>query len=271
MPNCGMHLWFILALALAFCPGAFGADPAGWELVWHDEFDGVALDPTKWEFEVNGKGGGNHELQYYLTNNVRVGDGMLRIEARKEQYTGPDGTREYTSSRIRTRHKGDWTYGRFEIRARLPSGRGLWPAIWLLPTGERFGSWPHSGEIDLMELVGHKPAEVLGTLHYSDRQGRHRYHGTNTTLMTGTFADSFHDFRLEWERGVFRWYVDDRLYQTQTNWTRRRGEYPAPFDQPFHLLLNVAVGGGLPGNPDASTTFPQAMVVDYVRVYRRKE
>lgn len=89
--------------------------------------------------------------------------------------------------------------------------------------------------------------------------------------MTGTFADSFHDFRLEWERGVFRWYVDDRLYQTQTNWTRRRGEYPAPFDQPFHLLLNVAVGGGLPGNPDASTTFPQAMVVDYVRVYRRKE
>jgi beta-glucanase (GH16 family) len=254
----------------AFSPSAFAGELAGWELVWNDEFDGAMLDLTKWEFEVNGNGGGNHELQYYVTNNVRLEGGTLRIEARKERYVGPEGARDYTSARIRTRGKGDWTYGRFEVRARLPAGRGLWPAVWLLPTQERYGSWPHSGEIDMMELLGDKPAKVLGTLHYSNAEGNHRYRGTNLTLVGSTFADGFHDFGLEWERGAFRWYVDGRLYQTQTNWVQRRGEFPAPFDQPFHLLLNVAVGGDLPGNPDAETAFPQAMVVDYVRVYRRR-
>ena len=146
----------------------------------------------------------------------------------------------------------------------------MWPAIWMMPTDENYGGWPHSGEIDIVELLGHEPNKVHGTLHYSDATGHHRYHGTNITLTAGGFADQFHAFRLDWEPEVIRWYVDDRIYQTQTNWTQRAGSFPAPFDQPFHLLLNVAVGGHWPGNPDTTTVFPQAMTVDYVRVYRKK-
>ncbi|MEK7675481.1 MAG: glycoside hydrolase family 16 protein [Verrucomicrobiota bacterium] len=263
----------ICSLVLAFLihsPSAFAADPAGWELVWSDEFDGAAVDLTKWEFEVNARGGGNNELQYYLTNNVRVRDGLLVLEARQERYTGPEGTRDYTSSRLRTLRQGDWRYGRFDIRARLPQGRGLWPAIWMMPTDQKYGGWPHSGEIDIMEFLGHEPNKVYGTLHYSNPAGRHQYHGTNTTLTAGTFAEQFHVFRLDWEPGVFRWHVDDRLYQTQTNWTCRSGSFPAPFDQRFHLILNVAVGGNWPGKPEATTLFPQSMAVDYVRVYRKR-
>jgi beta-glucanase (GH16 family) len=261
---------FSLTSALLCACLASAADPPGWELVWSDEFDGPTLDLSKWEFEVNARGGGNNELQYYVTNNVRLRDGLLIIEAHKERYSGREGTRDYTSSRIRTKRKGDWLYGRFDIRARSPRGKGIWPAIWMMPTDEKYGGWPHSGEIDIMELLGQEPAKVHGTLHYSRPGGRHSYTGTNTTLATGTFADDFHVFRLDWETNLVRWYVDDRLYQTQTNWQSRNPPYPAPFDQRFHLILNVAVGGNWPGNPDATTAFPQAMAVDYVRVYRRK-
>jgi beta-glucanase (GH16 family) len=258
----------LAALLFASLPLA-AADPPGWELVWSDEFDGAALDLSKWEFEVNARGGGNNELQYYVTNNVRLRDGHLVIEARREQYTGPEGTRDYTSSRLRTRRKGDWLYGRFDVRAKMPDGRGLWPAIWMMPTDARYGGWPHSGEIDIMEFLGHEPDKVHGTLHYSRPGGRHTYTGTNTTLASGTFAEDFHVFRLEWGTHAMRWYVDDRLFQTQTNWQSRTNAFPAPFDQRFHLILNLAVGGNWPGSPDATTTFPQQMVVDYVRVYRR--
>ena len=244
--------------------------PAGWELVWHDEFDGPAIDLSKWEFEVNGKGGGNQELQYYTTNNASIRDGRLVIEARKERFTGPDGARAYTSSRLRTRLHGDWLYGRFDIRARLPAGRGLWPAIWMLPTDNRYGGWPHSGEIDIMELVGHEANRAHGTLHFSRADGRHTYQGRPFTLPQGDFAQDFHVFRLDWEPGAFRWHVDDALVQTQTNWNAKAGPFPAPFDQRFHLLLNFAVGGQWPGPPDAKTQFPQSLLVDYVRVYRRK-
>src|SRR5437764_3903 len=159
----------LLVLLLLVCgAGAAIEVPPGWQLAWNDEFDGQRLDVSKWEFEVNARGGGNNELQYYVTNNVRVGDGLLTIEARKEHYTGPGGTREYTSARIRTRHKGDWQYGRFEIRARLAKGKGMWPAIWMLPTDERYGGWPNSGEIDLVEVLGHEPNKVFGTLHYAN-------------------------------------------------------------------------------------------------------
>jgi beta-glucanase (GH16 family) len=127
------------------------------KLIWQDEFEGASIDPAKWEFEVNARGGGNNELQYYVTNNIAVRDGFLFIEARKEKYTGPEGTRDYTSSRIRTLKRGDWLYGRFEIRAKLPSGKGYWPAIWMLPTDMVYGGWPKSGEIDIMEIVGHQP------------------------------------------------------------------------------------------------------------------
>lgn len=260
----------VITIVLAVLAANATDDLAGWELVWSDEFDGHTLDLSKWEFEVNARGGGNNELQYYITNNVRLHDGLLVLEARQERYTGPGGTRDYTSSRIRTRNKGDWRYGRIETRARLPKGKGIWPAIWMLPTDNRYGGWPHSGEIDIMELVGHEPNRVHGTLHYGDPVKGHGYKGTNYSLATGTFADDFHVFRLDWEPAAIRWYVDGRLYQTQTNWHTRTNSFPAPFDQRFHLILNLAVGGNWPGNPDATTTFPQAMGVDYVRVYRKQ-
>ena len=267
-----LSLGFLLALGV-FTPPARAAEapvPAGWELVWHDEFEGTALDLSKWEFEVNGQGGGNNELQYYTTHNAAVRDGQLRIEARRERFTGPDGTRAYTSSRLRTRLKGDWLYGRFDIRAQLPTGRGLWPAIWMLPTDSIYGGWPHSGELDIMELVGHEPNRAHGTLHFSQPDGRHTYQGKPFTLAQGNFSQDFHVFRMDWEPGVLRWYVDGELSQMQTNWVAKAGKIPAPFDQRFHLLLNLAVGGQWPGPPNANTQFPQALVVDYVRVYRKK-
>ncbi len=257
--------------ALAFAVARAADDPAGWRLVWRDEFTGTALDRTKWSFEVNASGGGNHELQYYVTNNATVHDGRLFLEARREHYVGPQATREYTSSRVRTRLKGDWKYGRLDIRAKLPAGRGMWPAIWLMPTDDAYGGWPNSGEIDIMELIGHEPGTVYGTLHYGDPVKRHAQQGAKYTLPSGAFADDFHVFRFDWEPGQMRWYVDDRPYQTLTNWHTRAASFPAPFDQRFYLILNLAVGGDWPGAPDEKTAFPQAMAVDYVRVYRRAE
>jgi beta-glucanase (GH16 family) len=262
-----MKTWSILAtILLSYAAYARAAEDFG-RLVWSDEFEGNRVDPAKWEFEVDAKGGGNNELQYYVTNNATVRDGFLFIEARKEAYTGPEGTCQFTSARLRTRNRGDWKYGRFEIRAKLPVGKGYWPAIWMLPTERVYGGWPKSGEIDIMELVGHLPNVVHGTLHYANEQGRHAFQGTNTTLKAGTFADAFHVFGLEWQPGEMRWYLDRQLYQIQTNWPAGAGTFPAPFDQRFHLILNVAVGGNWPGSPDGHTLFPQAMVVDYVRVY----
>lgn len=262
--------WFAIALMIMGLAGCTTPSSRGWQLVWQDEFAGEQIDPTKWEFEVNARGGGNNELQYYVTNNARVQDGLLFIEARQESYTGPEGTRAFTSSRLRTKNRGDWKYGRFEIRAKLPKGQGYWPAIWMLPTENSYGRWPHSGEIDIMEVVGHKPDQLHGTLHYANRERHHTYRGTNTTLNVGTFADSFHVFALEWEPGTMRWYLDNQLYQTQTNWSSGTNAFPAPFDQRFHLILNLAVGGNWPGKPNTTTVFPQAMTVDFVRVYQKK-
>ncbi len=243
----------------------------GWQLVWQDEFDGTSIDLSKWGHEVNAQGGGNNELQYYTarSENSFVGGGALTIRALKENYTGAEGTRAYTSARMRTLHKGDWKYGRFDIRAKLPRGRGIWPAIWMLPTDWVYGGWAASGEIDIMELLGHDTKTVHGTLHYGGAWPENVNSGKALTLPQGDFANEFHTFRLDWEANEFKWYVDDELYQTQTQWHTKGQPYPAPFDQRFHLLLNLAVGGNWPGNPDASTIFPQTMMVDYVRVYRR--
>jgi beta-glucanase (GH16 family) len=261
----------LAGLVLLAISAAKAAEPAGdWELVWNDEFNGDSIDLAKWEFVVDARGGGNQELQYYVTNNVSVRDGSLSIESRKEKYTGPDGTREYTSSRIRTKRKGDWLHGRFEIRARMPHGKGIWPAIWMLPTENRYGGWPRSGEIDIMEFLGHEPKRIHGTIHYADRSGRHTSSGKDFVLSTGSFADDFHVFRLDWEPTGMRWYADGKSYHTEAKWDSDTKSFPAPFDEKFHLILNVAVGGRWPGNPDATTEFPQAMLVDYVRVYQRK-
>ncbi|TJZ72089.1 glycoside hydrolase family 16 protein [Chitiniphilus eburneus] len=247
--------------------------PAGWRLVWNDEFNNSAIDTTKWSFEVNGQGGGNNELQYYTARNenARIENGKLVIEARRENYTGPDGTRQYTSARLRSLGKGDWTYGRFEARMKLPYGQGLWPAFWMLPTDWVYGGWAASGELDIMEAINLKAAGgnvTYGSIHYGGVWPNNT-HKTISTVPGSSMADNFHDYAVEWEPGVIRWYVDGQYFGQQTDWYSSAGAYPAPFNQRFHLLLNVAVGGNWPGNPDATTSFPQRMEVDWVRVFQR--
>jgi beta-glucanase (GH16 family) len=268
-----------------------------WKLVWSDEFDGVALDKTKWDFDTgNGfynqaakvwvSGWGNEELQYYTSRpkNAFVRDGALHIRALKEVYQGCG----FTSARLKSRKQGGHPlfikkYGRFEFRAQLPTGKGLWPAIWMLPQDEKYGGWAASGEIDIVEAKGQEPDRVLGTLHFGSRWPGNTHAGRQHVLPSGSSIAEFHIYALEWEPGEIRWYVDANLYATQTFWwsgSKRRGiegvkpvgesdlhPWPAPFDQPFYLVMNVAVGGKFPGNPDQVTRFPAEMVIDYVRVY----
>lgn len=250
---------------------ARGEAPDGWKLVWSDEFDGKEIDFTRWDVEENGHGGGNGELQYFVDRpeNVRIEDGHLVIEARKEKFNAAGVERDFTSGRIRTKRRASWLYGRFEIRAKLPSGKGMWPAVWMLPDRETYGGWAASGEIDIMELVGHEPDTVHGTLHHGAPWPGNRHTGAPFKLRQGRFCDDFHVFALEWEKGEFRWFVDGELFQTQNRWDTAGGDFPAPFDQPFHLILNLSVGGAWPGPPDEHTGFPQRMTVDWVRVYRR--
>lgn len=245
----------------------------GWQLVWNDEFSGADIDLDKWEYEVNGQGGGNNELQYYTDRprNSFIQDGNLIILAMNESFTGTDGTRQYTSARLHTRNKGDWKYGRFDIKAKLPYGQGLWPAIWMMPTNSVYGGWAASGEIDIMELLGQESNRVYGTLHYGGSYPNNSHSGSSFRLPSGSFATDYHLFTIEWEENEFRWYVDGILYLTQNEWSTNVAPYPAPFDQEFYLILNVAVGGNWPGNPDETTIFPQTMVVDYVRVYKKAE
>ncbi len=240
-----------------------------WTLVWQDEFNGVHLNEAKWNYETGGHGWGNNELQYYTNRpeNVYVRDGKLILEARKESYEN----REYTSARLTTKHKGDWLYGKFEIRAKLPKGKGLWPAIWMLPTDWEYGGWAASGEIDIMELLGNNPFQIYGSLHFGGEAPANTFeHGVFVLKDSLDFAEDFHRFTLEWDTTEIRWYVDDSMYVKQNAWYSSGAHYPAPFDKRFHLLLNVAVGGNWPGAPDATTSFPQRMYVDYVRVYRKK-
>lgn len=242
-----------------------------WKLVWNDEFDGPSLDYKKWEIEVNAFGGGNNELQIYTDRkeNVRIEDGHLVLEARRDNHGIAGTVREYSSGRIRSKHRGDWKYGKFETRARLPAGQGVWSAIWMLPTDEKYGTWASSGEIDIMEFKGQEPDVVWGTLHYGSQWPGNKHTGDTYKLEKGNFTDDFHIFTLEWEEGAIRWYVDGKLTQTQTKWESNGGKFPAPFDQEFHILLNLAIGGGFLGNPDGTTKFPREMQVDYVRVYQR--
>lgn len=231
----------------------------GWTLVWNDEFNGPNIDGTKWEWEVNGDGGGNNELQFYTDRreNSSIEEGKLVIKALREDYY----TKHYTSARMRTKNKGDWKYGRFEARMKLPYGKGMWPAFWMLPTDWVYGGWPLSGEIDIMEMLGHETTRVYGTIHWGDPN--HRQSGGNYVLPAGTFAGTYNTFVVEWDSAGFAWYVNGVRY-----FATAKGQ---PFDQRFHILLNLAVGGNWPGNPDASTVFPQMMYVDYVRVYKKSE
>lgn len=255
-----------VAAVLVPTPSAFAQ--VGWELIWQDEFEGAAVDESKWSFQI-GDGcpnctWGNGELQWYRAENATVENGHLIITAKEESFGGKD----YTSARLRTIDKGDWRYGRFEVRAKLPVGQGMWPAIWMLPSSEIYGAWAASGEIDIMELRGDVPNEVLGTIYFGRPFPEQQWTSATYALPSGDFASDFHVFELQWDPWEFRWYVDGVLYRTERDWFSVNAAYPAPFNNEFHLLLNLAVGGNFPGPPDATTQFPQTMEVDYVRVYR---
>jgi beta-glucanase (GH16 family) len=283
----GPTLVFAGATMLAACGSAApapssGVQPTGdgpppaWTLAWSDEFDGVAgasVDGTKWVADTGGQGWGNQELQYYTAgeNAALDGAGHLVITARAEPATTARrcwyGTCRHTSARLKTSGRFEPTYGRIESRIRIPRGQGIWPAFWMLGADIGTVGWPRSGEIDVMENIGREPAIVHGTMHgpgYSQSNGI----SGSYALPTGAFADDFHVFTVEWTPGQVRWLVDEREYHRTTPTDLPSGTAWV-FDHPFFLLLNVAVGGAWPGNPDASTTFPQQMVVDYVRVYRR--
>ncbi len=248
--------FLISGISLAQCP----------TLIWADEFNGTTLDITKWSYQVGDGcaegicGWGNNEQQYYKESNVTISNGQLHITAKKERVQ----SKSYTSGRIRSINKGDWIYGRFETRMKLPGGNGLWPAFWMLPTDNFYGAWPQSGEIDIMEFVAATPDHVLGTIHYGDPYPNNKNQGANFYLNSGVFPDAFHDFAIEWEAGTIRWFVDDILYLTKT--TQDLAPYNWPFDKRFHFLLNVAVGGNLGGTVDPNI-FPKSLDAEYVRVY----
>jgi beta-glucanase (GH16 family) len=247
------------------------ADLPGCVLVWSDEFDGAEVDLSKWTLQLGDgtevglpPGWGNNELQYYQAENATVASGFLTITAKEESVGG----RNYTSARMRSLGKGDWTFGRMEMRARMPIGQGMWPAFWMLPSDSIYGTWAASGEIDIVEYIGSQPNRILGTIHYGGSWPGNVYSSTNYFLPGGTFHDDFHVFAVEWERGEIRWYVDGIQYASRFSWYSTGGPFPAPFDVDFHLLLNLAVGGNLPGPPGPTTVFPQQYVIDYVRVYQ---
>ena len=232
---------------------------------WQDEFDQPGLpDPAKWSYDLGGKGWGNQELQHYTDQlgNAFVEDGVLAIVARRFKRAGKT---TYTSARLVSRGKGDFQYGRIEFRARLPVGRGTWGALWMLPTENRHGGWPRSGEIDIMEHVGHDPGQVHVTVHtQAYNHTRKTQRGTQTTVADA--STKFHRYRVDWTPDWIRGYIDDApVFEFANEGT---GPDAWPFDQPFHLLMNLAVGGtwgGAQGVDDAA--FPAWMEVDYVRVY----
>jgi len=264
-------------LRLMFLPASFAAlflaataraDP-GWSLAWEDDFnqpDGSSPDSAKWDFSIGtgNNGWGNFECQYYTTrtNNVRVENGRLVINALAEEFRG----RHFTSARLLTKGKWLWTYGRFEARIKIPRGQGVWPAFWMLGANIDAVGWPRCGEIDIMENIGREPTLVHGTIHGPGYSGGKSKGGLCSLPNDSTFADDFHLYAVEWTTNQIRWYVDSQHYFSVTPASLPPGTAWV-FDQPYYLLLNLAVGGKWPGNPDATTVFPQSMIVDYVRVY----
>lgn len=236
----------------------------GWELVWADEFAADKLDMQSWQIETGGHGWGNHELENYTARkeNLRLENGMLVIEARQEKFEGSD----YTSARIKTAGLREFTYGRFEARIKIPAGQGVWPAFWLLGADGSAPGWPERGEIDIMENIGKEAATSYATLHGPGYYGATGFGGSKK-LAQGKLADDFHTYAVEWDATQIRWYLDGQLYH-QASPATVPGKWV--FNHGFFIILNLAIGGDWPGVPDASTRFPQQMLVDYVRVYKRK-
>ena len=248
----------------------------GYKLMWHDEFDGKKLNSSYWNREVRPAGWTNHELQAYTEEdeNIYVEDGKLVLRAL--QFPLKSGSFYYTSGKVQTSNKVHFTYGKVVARAKAPKGKGLWPAIWMMPSEDKFGNWPVSGEIDIMEVLGNETNKTYGTIHYGSPHAQKQ--GTYITPEgTPDFSDDFHTYEVEWEPGIFRWYIDGNLFYVQNNWFAKScaGEsfdYPAPFNEDFFIQLNLAVGGDWPGKPGPDTDFENAKFeIDYVRVYQKDE
>lgn len=237
--------------------------PEGWNLVWHDEFDGETIDLNNWTYDLGAGGWGNGESQHYTDRpeNARIENGMLVIEARQERYYGS----YYTSARLKTQGLQEFQYGRIEARLRVPAGRGLWPAFWMLGSNFATVGWPDSGEIDIMEYIGREPDLILGTIHgpgYSGALGLSHWNRQDYDI-----ADDFHTYAVEWDEDQITWFYDGEAYGTYTR--SDIGEREWPFDQPFFIILNLALGGTLPGPIGLDTVFPAQYLVDYVRVFQR--
>lgn len=241
---------------------------SGYKLVWSDLFDGTSLDASKWGYEVNCDGGGNNESQCYVKNaaNLFLGDGQLTIRLRKG---GATNGKTYTSSRITTQNKADFQYGKFLARLKVPKGRGLWPAFWMMPTGSVYGPWPTSGELDIMEILGSAPAVSYGTPHFGTTSN-HLYPGGTYALKNADFSQDFHDFAMEWTATQVVWSIDNNVFWTlkasdKHNWQTSTGRWP--FDQKFFFILNMAIGGNFGGAIDTSITQAD-YVVEHVCAYQ---
>ncbi|MFO6448582.1 family 16 glycosylhydrolase [Erythrobacter sp. NE805] len=295
-----------LLLSGAASPGDRPLAPlegAGWELVWADEFEGTALDRSKWTPEVSCWGGGNDERQCYTDRpeNIAVEGGMLLLKARKERHAGPARPPEiaeydnptviqsHTSGKVRTIGLHAWRYGRIEARAKVPAGQGTWPAIWMMPDAPAYGAWPRSGEIDILEAVnigapcktcaGGAENRTISALHFGNVPPANRFVDHRNTLPGGALpSEDFHVYAVEWGEGLIRFLVDDRVHLTVTadEWStaapQAKGRSAAPFDQPFYLMANLAVGGRLSEENNAkgvaASSFPAQFAIDWIRVYR---
>lgn len=269
-------LYALAGSASASPPSSRQSSPPAnpWKLAWSDEFDapnGSLPDVHRWTYDLGGKGWGNQELETYTdrTQNVSIQNGMLVIQALKEDFTGKDGVaRDYTSGRIKTQGLFSQAYGRIEARIKIPYGQGLWPAFWMLGDDTGKVGWPQGGEIDIMENIGREPPVVHGTIHGPGYSGEKGIGAAYTLPGHQRFADDFHIFAVEWQPTQIKFLVDGNPYITFTPASLPAGAHWV-YDHPFFIILNVAVGGSWPGNPDSTTTFPQTMLVDYVRVFRR--
>lgn len=249
--------------------GGFSSPKAypGYKLVWSDEFNGKRLNEKAWNYETGtgSNGWGNNELEYYTARpeNVFLSSGFLVIEARKENYNGSS----YTSARITTQGKKEFTYGRIDIRAKLPVDQGIWPALWMLGNNISSVGWPECGEIDIMEVIGKNPSQVVGSFHWKKADGSQGTFNNRYNLPSGDFSDAFHVFSLIWSKDSLQILVDNIPYVKASRQDLTNGPYP--FDRRFFFIFNVAVGGNWPGPPDHTTRFPQRMYVDYVRVFQK--
>lgn len=291
---------FALAAAAVLVPAAAQAEN-GWTLVWADEFDSGKIDRSKWSFEVDCWGGGNNERQCYTKSGQNAGviEGKLVITARYGRTTGPalpaqmrsgagtseaEATRDFSSAKLTTRGKASWRYGKFEVRAKLPQGQGTWPAIWMLPEKNDYGPWAASGEIDILEAVnlgvlcpkcaGGREDTILGTLHFGGKPPKNQHKGEEVPFPE-VLDGGFHTYGIVWEPGKITWQFDGKTYATRTSneWSTTGSTAPgAPFDQPFYLILNLAIGGGLPEERGLGGVrldgYPKLMEVDWVRVWQ---